>query len=494
MAAEDDVNPGGGGAADPAPAPTDADAISAVHSKLLDCAKRGELEAVNSAIDEAGDRLQLGWRNAEGLTATLAAASLGRVVMVRHLLNAGADPDEVDAEQLSGLYYAATNDVPQLVDVYADAGADMDPVDKDQQTPMHMAAKKGYASVVSSLVKANASTSMVERWDSRTALHLAASAGHDDVCEVLLQAGANGNAKDRSEDTPLHLAAKNSHLTTIRVLCKAGVDTEVRNGLGLTPLLMAVSLRLKEIIAVTLCECGADTSASLDKVDKEPRMAGKSGVNVVHFAARDLLAEALKAITAHASTEALNAVDSDGCTPLHHACLSSERFNEDEATETIEELLKAKVEVNTENRWGITPLHWLALRGLADAAGMLIDAGANVDAHNTPDGDTPLHWAAATGRVKIARLYTRAGLSTKALLHRNRYGRTPLDNAKMFGSASSKCTMHLAEATAAALRARGEEPASTDGAPASADGDGSGSGSGAGGGAATEAGDSGPKE
>ena len=64
---------------------------------------------------------------------------------------------------------------------------------------------------------------------------------------------------------------------------------------------------------------------------------------------------------------------------------------------TLKALLARRVDVNRAQGDGMTALHWAARRNQADAASLLLDAGADVKAVTRIGGYTPLHLAAQEG-------------------------------------------------------------------------------------------------
>ena len=74
------------------------------------------------------------------------------------------------------------------------------------------------------------------------------------------------------------------------------------------------------------------------------------------------------------------------------------------------------------NRYGLTPLHWAALRGESEAAARLIAAGAEVNAQNRA-GSTALMGAAQTGQLLAGAPVT--GARQRASLPAIRTVRTP---------------------------------------------------------------------
>jgi len=76
-----------------------------------------------------------------------------------------------------------------------------------------------------------------------------------------------------------------------------------------------------------------------------------------------------------------------------------------------------------------TPLHYAAWKGHADLAALLLDAGADIGAHNTNGhwGTTPLHAAAHGNQTAVAALLIERGADIHAL---NPSGRTPLQETE----------------------------------------------------------------
>ncbi|MFT5327864.1 MAG: peptidoglycan/LPS O-acetylase OafA/YrhL [Planctomycetaceae bacterium] len=92
--------------------------------------------------------------------------------------------------------------------------------------------------------------------------------------------------------------------------------------------------------------------------------------------------------------------------------------------DTIESELKSGADVNAqEPTSGVTPLSWAALYGHAEATGLLIENGADLEEPNR-DGARPLHAAAFLGRTKVVELLLKNGADKTA---KDRKGVTALD-------------------------------------------------------------------
>ncbi|KAL7279159.1 hypothetical protein ACG7TL_006999 [Trametes sanguinea] len=175
--------------------------------------------------------------------------------------------------------------------------------------------------------------------DGRTPLHWAASSGSEDIARYLIDQGADVNRGDGGGWTPLHIAASGGFDEVVKELLGAGADVNARNEKGLTPLHYAASKSRVEIGKLLIAR-GAD----------------------------------------------INAKDRANQTPLHRAATTG-------STGFITLLLhppegSPKTRLNTADRVGNTPLHLAMESAHAEAACLLIEAGADRERTNI-DGEMP---------------------------------------------------------------------------------------------------------
>ena len=83
--------------------------------------------------------------------------------------------------------------------------------------------------------------------------------------------------------------------------------------------------------------------------------------------------------------------------------------------------------VHTRGVLGDTPLHVAAIRGDARMVGLLLDAGAEIDAHGEY-GHTPLHEAIGQMHIEVVRLLLARGASRTVT---NDWGQSALDIARL---------------------------------------------------------------
>ena len=100
-------------------------------------------------------------------------------------------------------------------------------------------------------------------------------------------------------------------------------------------------------------------------------------------------------------------------------------------TARVMALVNQGADVNQLGLFG-TPLHLAAAKGYRGIAGVLIDAGADVEARGDPVNATPLHAAALTNNAAVAEFLLERGAVVDS---RDDEGRTPLLVAASFGNA-----------------------------------------------------------
>lgn len=203
--------------------------------------------------------------------------------------------------------------------------------------PIHTAAQGNQDSVVKSLVAENRKLIDQPDENGRTPLHWAATTDAGDIVNYLISQGADVDKQDPDGWTALHTAVSAGNDAIVRALVAAGADVNRRNDKGLTPLHYAASKTRIEI-GKFLIERGAN----------------------------------------------INARDNANQLPLHRAATTG-------STGFIELLLQEKSQtarLNVADRVGNTPLHLAIESAHAQAAVMLIEAGANREKVNL-EGKAP---------------------------------------------------------------------------------------------------------
>jgi ankyrin repeat protein len=253
------------------------------------------------------------------------------------------------------------------------------------QTPLQLAAQNGFAGVAAALLGAGAEID-AEDGNGRTALGLAAREGHVAMVKLLLEAKANPNGGRR--EPPLHAACSSGNLEALRLLLQAGADAnfEPPGSRGYPPLCSAIQRNFVEGVKL-LCEYKANPNVPGPTAEGSPiiflalgnpeilKVLLKGGANPnvlkdpktrtspLHSAAAEPGKEEQLKLLLAAKAD-VNAVDSQGRTPLH-ACVPApappppnvERQTEAECLAKMKELLAHGANVNARDIVGNSPLH-----------------------------------------------------------------------------------------------------------------------------------------
>ncbi len=304
-------------------------------AKLLEVAKSGNIQEVNSLISEGA---KVNVKDQDNKTPLHWAAEKGHKEVVEALLDKGANVDAEDENGATPLDLATTQDIRTLL---------------QNTDELLKAAGRGDIDTVNDLINQGASVNATDQ-DGKTPLHCAAKNSHEEVVEALLgKDGIDVNLADKNKDTPLH-----------SVLKKGNIDINVLNAL----------LR-KEGIDVNLADKNKDTP--LHSVLKKDNI----DINVLNalLGAKEIN---------------VNAQDKDDRTPLH---LAAKKDNID--INVLNALLGAEgIDVNIKDKLAEqTPLHWAVVKGHKEAVEALLGKdGIDVNIEDK-HGNTPFKLATDEG-------------------------------------------------------------------------------------------------
>ena len=239
----------------------------------------------------------------------------------------------------------------------------------------------------------------------------AVRSGDRDAVRALVRAKANVNAADPDGTTPLHWAVRNDDIDTVRLLLRAGAHAEVANRYGATPLSLAAVNGNAAMIELLL-RAGANPNAVISQ-----------GQTVLMNAARTGTLAAVKVLLDHGAQ--VNArEDLVGENALMWA------VSENHA-DVVSLLLSRGAELNgrsktlawSKDQFGLegvptflprgnwTPLMYAARDGAVDAARVLADAGADLDAVD-PENATALLRAITNSHYDVAAVLIEHGADT----------------------------------------------------------------------------------
>ncbi|MHC4691635.1 MAG: ankyrin repeat domain-containing protein [Planctomycetota bacterium] len=360
------------------------------------------------------------------------ASYSGDVEKVHELLEGGTNANGELDHGLTPLHWAATRGHKRVAEILLANGADPN-IDRTDAhcdfavgTPLHCAAFNGHVDIVRLLMAngADINYKTVIGYSWGTALHEAARGGQNEIVELLIVEGADVNAKTHKGKTALHFARNGN---TARVLITYGADVRIQDENGKSPLDYAIRNSRADVVR-ELLENGVKPSlhsaAMLGRLETVlDLIAGGADVN-----ARDMLKRTpLHLAVTGEIAEVLIANGSDiNCkngghsgTPLMEAARAG-REN------IVEILLSNGADMNVHNRWGLTAMHNAIRNGHKDIVEIFITRGFDVKVI----GAELVFTAAAAGKCNVLPLLHEhdAEIDTKA---KNEY--TPLHIAVFMG-------------------------------------------------------------
>jgi uncharacterized protein len=329
------------------------------------------------------------------------------IVMAKLLLNAGANVNAKNSDDVTALMPASGQGKIALVKLLIDAHTNVNAQDKHNNTPLTDALRGGHTEIVKLLLAAGASVNKEDKW-GKVPLHWAVAWGKKDIVELLLKSGADVNRADNDGETPLHLAVDKGYSEIVQLLFHAGANVNVRGKHGYTPLYWASNRGNSDIVKLLL-SFGADVT-----IPDEFSMTALMSATIEHKG--NPIQHLLEA------GADVNAQDDEGNTALHYAAHLDDK-------DIVALLLNAGANVNVKNEDNITPLTWAIEQGRIDSVQLLIKACADVNARNSLD-QTPLMYTANKGHTDIAKFLLKAGAKVNA---QDKRGNTPLMEASTCG-------------------------------------------------------------
>lgn len=196
----------------------------------------------HGSLDEALEmsKAVLDARDRDGRSATHWAAWVGDTIVLRKILDAGADPDLPDGGGRTPIHFSAMTCSALCARLLVESGADASKPDNQNESP----------------------------------LHTACSTGRTTNIKYLLSIGVPVNAVNIAKTTPLMSAVLAQGLEAVEILLDHGVDLEAKDELGETAFTLAIWTNAHEI-ARRLLAAGA-----------RPDVITNSGRTVLHTVAQ----------------------------------------------------------------------------------------------------------------------------------------------------------------------------------------------------------------
>lgn len=180
-------------------------------SRLCSACKNGDLATVKLLASK--DNINtLGWLGWSPLHKAVQGGSVSVVEYILSNRELEAQVDVRDPEQHTALHQVAG--VPNEEDHHLlilrallDAGADVNAGDDGLYTPLHLAVLNNNPKIVSILIEFGCDVNLRNQ-DGYTALHVATRGGYQEIAKMLVQNGADVNLEDAQGRSPIQIAQK----------------------------------------------------------------------------------------------------------------------------------------------------------------------------------------------------------------------------------------------------------------------------------------------
>jgi len=172
--------------------------------------------------------------------ALIEAAGQNDVIMIRRLLQQGANAQARDGRGRTALLSAVDGNQVESAKLLIEAGADVNAQDHQSDSPLLLAGARGYLEILKLTLGANPDFTIYNRYGG-TALIPACERGHVEVVKELIQTDVDINHVNRLGWTALLEAIILSdggprHQEIVRLLIMAGADVNVADGENISPI------------------------------------------------------------------------------------------------------------------------------------------------------------------------------------------------------------------------------------------------------------------
>ncbi|KAK7976295.1 hypothetical protein PG989_014758 [Apiospora arundinis] len=284
----------------------------------------------------------------------------------------------------TALYWAATNNHINAVQVLLSAGADPNAHAYKRQTPLIGAAVIGSSDCVRILLGEQGINVNLTDQHGRSALLLACRYGHFDVVKLLLDSeSCEPDKVDNIGATPLLWAAGGGYARILsELMTKSGVEVNHQDNSGRTAISWAAGDGLRECVEVLLRHKRVDINLS-DKKGRSPLM----------WAAHKGHVETIRLLVRRRNLDR-NAVDLDRRSALSWAC-------GDGHADAVKWLVRSGCTgINQRDIDGWSPLLWTILRDSPDTVRAILSTGLVDIEERDPKGKTVLYWAVSYSNIR----------------------------------------------------------------------------------------------
>lgn len=283
-----------------------------------------------------------------------------------------------DTALILAIYYRDSNVAKLLLR----QGASPHIVNKNNETALYWASRKNLISVVRLLLEKKSNINAQDK-NGDTALVWAARNKHKEIFQLLLDHNATNG------EIPLHFASRENHIEIVQLLLENKVDVNTQNHEGNTALILAAYNKHLEIVELLL------------KHHADPNLSNKNGETPLYWAATKDQTYMFRLLL--------------GANADPHSGLLLQSATRAGNTEIVQLLLERKPDINAQNNYGDTALHWAAYNGNKEIVRLLLDVGADINLINkVNETSTPYDVAVNQKHTEIAEMLRKASSQHKS--------------------------------------------------------------------------------
>ena len=199
------------------------------NAELFKSARNGDLERVKECLANGAD---VNARGSYNETALMEAIFCGNEEVAKFLVEKGADVNAKDNDGFTALMEAVYRPRIDMCSLLILNGADINAMDNYDNTVLMYATGKIYANINAGRIRYREKTSMTNIL----------------IVSALLEQNADINAKNSGNWTALHYAVSRGYIPMIDILIRYGADVNARSYEGETPLALAETNEIRELL------------------------------------------------------------------------------------------------------------------------------------------------------------------------------------------------------------------------------------------------------
>ncbi|KAF3912191.1 Ankyrin-2 [Orbilia brochopaga] len=179
------------------------------------------------------------------------------------LLDAGANPNEINAYGTNPMFIACEAGTLEVVQHLVNAGAEIGPAGPRKSSPLHRAAQRNALDIAKFIIeKWGIENASFQKKDGVAPLHLAVENMATDVIQYLVEEiKVELNQVSVNAGTPLAIACRRQEIAYIDMLLRNGADVNVYKAISTSPLRVAVNTRNIKVLERIL-ETDVDVNAT----------------------------------------------------------------------------------------------------------------------------------------------------------------------------------------------------------------------------------------